>query len=769
LLLRCAALLLTIVPALPAGSAVLFVPGQYATVSAAISAAASGDVIEIAPGLYTGALTVSGKALEIRSRFATTGDPADVEATVLATTGADVVTTLAGASLVLRGLTLQGGAAAARVNAGTHLEFLDGQVRDTSDGISLEGGSTAADGIARATIRRSLLEGSSDDAVDSDNKSELWIEDSLIRDNGDDGIEIRLHNGGFAAGESITHVIRRSVIRGNGEDGLQLIDYSDLTPRSIRIERTLFADNVMAGLGLMCNGNTIESFEGCPIPETIRLVNNTFVGNDHGLSGGANLVGVNNLFVGNTTLGAKNVAGTSLLAENGFFGNGTNHAGSNVDAASTLLADPLLTSAYLLQDGSPAIDAGVAFFTYGAEVVVDLPTTAYGGAAPDLGAFEWVPGTGADPQQVEVRIAAGSDDAEQGATSVALTGSDLELVTDGAVVQTVGLRFPSLALPPNALILAAWIQLRADETGTSAASLLVQGQASDNPPTFASTADNVSNRPRTAAAVSWAPPPWTVVGAADAAQRTPDLSEVVQELVDRPGWASGNAMAFIVTGSGTRTADSFEGLATGAPLLHVEYVEPGCGNAFVEPGEACDDGNLAPGDGCDGACQITTACSDGVDNDVDAHVDAPLDPGCADASDDAERDPGLPCDDGLDNDGDGGSDFAGDDDGDGVSDPPGDLGCAGPTSPREDPECQDGLDNDAAPGIDYDGGASVEGGVPLGPADPQCALPSTSREAADVPADTSSWGCGLGPELLAVFVSLAEWRRRWLRRAARPA
>jgi len=46
---------------------------------------------------------------------------------------------------------------------------------------------------------------------------------------------------------------------------------------------------------------------------------------------------------------------------------------------------------------------------------------------------------------------------------------------------------------------------------------------------------------------------------------------VIQQVVDRPGWASGNAMAFIITGSGHRTADAFEGGAANAPLLHIEY------------------------------------------------------------------------------------------------------------------------------------------------------------------------------------------------------
>ena len=52
-------------------------------------------------------------------------------------------------------------------------------------------------------------------------------------------------------------------------------------------------------------------------------------------------------------------------------------------------------------------------------------------------------------------------------------------------------------------------------------------------------------------------------------QQTPDLATVVQEIVDRPGWTDGNAMAFVITGSGRRTAEAYDG--TVPPVLHIDY------------------------------------------------------------------------------------------------------------------------------------------------------------------------------------------------------
>ncbi len=54
-------------------------------------------------------------------------------------------------------------------------------------------------------------------------------------------------------------------------------------------------------------------------------------------------------------------------------------------------------------------------------------------------------------------------------------------------------------------------------------------------------------------------------------------------------------------------------------------------------------------------------CSDGIDNDGDGLTDFPNDPGCTDANDNDETDPPAPaCSDGIDNDGDGFTDFPAD-------------------------------------------------------------------------------------------------------------
>jgi len=166
-------------------------------------------------------------------------------------------------------------------------------------------------------------------------------------------------------------------------------------------------------------------------------------------------------------------------------------------------------------------------------------------------------------------VAVGSDDAEESATgAVNLNSSDLELVLDGSRGnQTVGLRFTGVAIPRGAPVTNAFVQFQVDRATSTATSLTIRGQAADDPGTFKKTAMNISSRTPTGQSVTWDPvPAWPTPGAE---QVTPDIAPVIQEIVDRDGWASGNALVIIITGSGKRAAESFNGNAP--PVLHVEF------------------------------------------------------------------------------------------------------------------------------------------------------------------------------------------------------
>ncbi len=192
----------------------------------------------------------------------------------------------------------------------------------------------------------------------------------------------------------------------------------------------------------------------------------------------------------------------------------------------------------------------------------------------------------ADPIVTGVVVTPGVDDGEESpGGTVKLTSSDLELVRDGSGDQTVGLRFVNLQLPPGASITSAHIQFQADEVDSEATSLVIQAWATDSAPSLSTNPHSISAPVRTTAATAWQPAPWIAIGDRGPAQRTSDLSAVIQEVISRPGWTAGNAMTFVITGTGRRVADSYEGSSSGAPRLHVEYTEappPVC-NFWVSP------------------------------------------------------------------------------------------------------------------------------------------------------------------------------------------
>ena len=86
------------------------------------------------------------------------------------------------------------------------------------------------------------------------------------------------------------------------------------------------------------------------------------------------------------------------------------------------------------------------------------------------------------------------------------------------------------------------------------------------------------------------------------AQRTPDLSSIIQEIIDQPGWASGNPIALMLapqTFNFNRTANSWESGDSNGPdppvlndgrlvnlgaLLHVEFVPEPASLALVTIG-----------------------------------------------------------------------------------------------------------------------------------------------------------------------------------------
>lgn len=184
---------------------------------------------------------------------------------------------------------------------------------------------------------------------------------------------------------------------------------------------------------------------------------------------------------------------------------------------------------------------------------------------------------------LDSQISSSSDDAEADyylMNDTSLSSGDLEMFDDldnGIEQQTIGLRFQNLNLPQNAIIAKAYIQFTAENTNSEEISATIVGETIGNAATFTESDEDIIGRDPTDAKVTWNIAAWNTEGESSTPQQTADLSTVVQEVVDRSDWTSGNAMAFIidkVSGSGKRVAASYDGSTSQAPKLHIEYRVP---------------------------------------------------------------------------------------------------------------------------------------------------------------------------------------------------
>jgi hypothetical protein len=190
-----------------------------------------------------------------------------------------------------------------------------------------------------------------------------------------------------------------------------------------------------------------------------------------------------------------------------------------------------------------------------------------------------------DTSTVSYQPLSSEDDAEEGddgAGVLDITSSDLEITmdheNDPSRNQTVGIRFRNVSIPQGTEIVSAYIQFDVDEDDKNADpfNVTITGEATADSEAFTSSLYNISSRARTGAYASWVDiPMWDQgnhVHGED--QRTPDLSGIVQEIVDLEDWSGGNSMTFIFEGTGQRTAESFDGAGDNTerrPTLVVKF------------------------------------------------------------------------------------------------------------------------------------------------------------------------------------------------------
>jgi hypothetical protein len=381
---------------------VLRVPEDYPTIQAAINAAEAADIIQVRAGTYNENLILDRPVILTAETF-DAANPAN-NTTLIEGGGGAAITIPPNLTQMptVRGFVVRSNNVGIQSSSPAVIEF--NLFLASSDQVNYQWGAGGAN-------RNNVYFKPGDDAIHLDSTDRpLLIENNRILYATDDGIEVNLQD--KPSPPALVDVnIWNNMIIGSREDGIQLIDFPDEpqnTNRRFVIVGNLIANSQKAGIGLMPNTSSLEDYSGADVVEPVRVFNNTFYGNNHGISGGDNLVAFNNIITNSLGRGVWKVqsppGGNSVVAHTLFFNNTLDADQSTMGNGIITGQDPLFSAApnpgsdgvwetvdddfsgLLLQSSSPAIDKGVTQYTaLSGELIPAGPITGFIGAAPDLG------------------------------------------------------------------------------------------------------------------------------------------------------------------------------------------------------------------------------------------------------------------------------------------------------------------------------------------------------------------------------------------------
>lgn len=136
------------------------------------------------------------------------------------------------------------------------------------------------------------------------------------------------------------------------------------------------------------------------------------------------------------------------------------------------------------------------------------------------------------------------------------------------------LRFTDLAIPQGSVIDKASIEFEVDYSRNETAALAFEIESTDNAPPLVEDNRWIGNQPKAPGEVVWeikSSDDWPT----NRKVSTPDLSSLVQTVVNRPGWLPDNDVAFMISAAngttGRRQFESYDGEQPAAAKLSVEY------------------------------------------------------------------------------------------------------------------------------------------------------------------------------------------------------
>jgi hypothetical protein len=214
-----------------------------------------------------------------------------------------------------------------------------------------------------------------------------------------------------------------------------------------------------------------------------------------------------------------------------------------------------------------------AYYKAGTELADPYPASASNGGT--IRAAFYATYT-AEANTVSVSPTANEDDGYISSSGNAFTNTGLA-VNLGEYNQRFDsfVRFPNVIVPKNAVILSAYVVYIARYDGANTDCITKMYFNDVDNATAPTTWSQYHNLASTTAEV-----PWTITPVlAGGFYTSPDIKSLVQEIVDRPGWSSGNAMMLLHEDNEStatyaiRYMTSFDDTTYAAPILRITYSE----------------------------------------------------------------------------------------------------------------------------------------------------------------------------------------------------
>lgn len=181
-------------------------------------------------------------------------------------------------------------------------------------------------------------------------------------------------------------------------------------------------------------------------------------------------------------------------------------------------------------------------------------------------------------ETLTMQVGASADDGEYHAFDdvYEVVGETLRFGDYSGDSSDVCIRFDGVNIPKNAIITDAYLQFYIYTTAGTILSLTCRGVSQNDTGDYSSSP---FSRPTTTASADFSRDQWPTEIQTLTWEDSPSVATIVQEIVNRAGWQSGNAMGFFILDDGNALNDniqvrSYDGDTDLAPKLVVTYVEP---------------------------------------------------------------------------------------------------------------------------------------------------------------------------------------------------